>query len=36
VKSAEVHTIATDVEAYPVLMNISQLIATQHKKIIIQ
>lgn len=36
VKSAEVQTIAADVEAYPVLMNISQLIATQHKKIIIQ
>ncbi len=36
VKSADVPTIAEDVEAYPVLMNISQLIATQHKKISIQ
>lgn len=36
VKSAAVETIADDVEAYPVLMNISQLISTQHKKYIIQ
>ena len=32
VKSAVVETIARDVEAYPVLMSISQLISTQHKK----
>lgn len=36
VKSAAVETIANDVEAYPVLMNISQLISAQHKKYIIQ
>ena len=36
VKSAVVETIANDVEAYPILMNISQLISTQHKKYTIQ
>lgn len=36
VKTAAVETVALDVEAYPVLMNISQLISTQHKKYITQ
>lgn len=36
VKSAAVETVAQDVETYPVLMNISQLISAQHKKYIIQ
>jgi hypothetical protein len=36
VKSAAVEGIARDVETYPVLMSISQLISTQHKKYIIQ
>ncbi len=36
VKSALVDSIAHDVEAYPVLMSISQLITAQHKKYVIQ